>query len=100
MRDKLASEVSASKHKDVEIENLKKTIAQLTNDKKMLVYELQQVYGSNNENINSSLLNESSIQNSKLEINKNTANFESMRKAKKNKNFATIEEENDKTNFE
>ncbi len=66
MRDKLASEVSASKHKDVEIENLKKTIAQLTNDKKMLVYELQQVYGSNNENINSSLLNESSIQNSKL----------------------------------
>lgn len=57
MRDKLASEVSASKHKDVEIENLKKTIAQLTNDKKMLVYELQQVYGSNNENINSSLLN-------------------------------------------
>lgn len=82
MRDKLASEVSASKHKDVEIENLKKTIAQLTNDKKMLVYELQQVYGSNNENINSSLLNESSIQNSKLEINKNTANFESMIKAK------------------
>ena len=66
MRDKLASEVSASKHKDIEIENLKKTIAQLTNDKKMLVYELHQIYGTNNENINSSLLNESSIQNSKL----------------------------------
>ena len=57
MRDKLASEVSASKHKDVKIENWKKTIAQLTNDKKILVYELQQVYGTNNENINSSLLN-------------------------------------------
>lgn len=57
MREKLASEVSAGKHKDLEIENLKKAVAQLTNDKKMLVYELQQVYGPNNENMNSSLLN-------------------------------------------
>lgn len=57
VREKLASEVSAGKHKDVEIENLKKTIAQLNNDKKMLVYELQQVYGHNNENMNPSLLN-------------------------------------------
>lgn len=57
MREKLASEVSAGKHKDLEIENLKKAVVQLTNDKKMLVYELQQVYGPNNENMNSSLLN-------------------------------------------
>lgn len=46
IRDKLAAEVSASKHKDAEIDNLKRTIVQLTNDKKMLVYELQQVYNS------------------------------------------------------
>lgn len=48
LREKLANQVSAGKHKDVEIQSLKKTIAQLTNDKKMLVYELQQVYGPNN----------------------------------------------------
>lgn len=66
LRQKLASEVSASKHKDVEIDNLKRTIVQLTNDKKMLVFQLQQVYGGNNQNANSSLLNESSIRNSKM----------------------------------
>lgn len=43
LRQKLASEVSNNKLKDIEIDNLKKTITQLTNDKKMLVYELQQV---------------------------------------------------------
>lgn len=105
IRDKLAAEVSASKHKDAEIDNLKRTIAQLTNDKKMLVYELQQMYNSSgltaqNQNINSSLLNESSIQHSKLEINKNTANFESVRKKKKTKKISTIEQENDKTKYE
>ena len=69
---------------------MKKTITQLTNDKKMLIYELQQVYGSS-ENYNSSLLNESSIQNSKLSVNKNTANFSTGKKQKKSKQFATIE---------
>lgn len=47
MRDKLANEVSASKHKQLEIENLKKTIAQLNNDKKLLICELQQAYNGN-----------------------------------------------------
>jgi Txe/YoeB family toxin of Txe-Axe toxin-antitoxin module len=92
VRDKLALEVSASKQKDAEIDNLKKTISQLTNDKKMLVYELQQIYG-NNENANSSLMNESSImRQSKRDPNKNTANFESMKKKHRGSNFATIEE--------
>jgi hypothetical protein len=90
VRDKLALEVSASKQKDTEIDTLKRTIAQLTNDKKMLVYELQQVYG-NNENLSSSLLNESSIiRQSKRDLSKNTANFESVKKKQRAKNFATI----------
>jgi hypothetical protein len=85
-------EVSASKKKDVEIDGLKKAIAQLTNDKKMLVYELQQVYG-NNENVNSSLMNESSIiRQSKRDMNKNTANFESLKKKRRGSNFATIDQ--------
>lgn len=64
----------------------------------MLVYELQQAYG-NCENINSSVLNESSIDNSKLEFNKNTASFSTGKKVKKSKSkqFATIEEERDDT---
>lgn len=91
VRDKLAFEVSSSKQKDAEIETLKKTIAQLTNDKKMLVYELQQVYG-NNENMNSSLMNESSIiRQSKLDANKNTANFDSIKKKQRGNNYATID---------
>lgn len=88
MRDKLANEVSASKHKQLEIENLKKTIVQLNNDKKLLIFELQQAYNGN-ENVNSSLLNESSIHQSKFEINKNTANFESIKQKKKN-NYVSI----------
>ena len=56
----------------------------------MLVYELQQLYGAN-ENMNSSMLNESSIQNSKLGFNKDTANFSTGKKQKKNKQYATIE---------
>lgn len=80
--------MSNNKLKDLEIDNLKKTITQLTNDKKMLVYELQQV--CSNENMNSSLLNESSINNSKMEFNKNTANFSTGKKGKKSKQFATI----------
>lgn len=52
----------------------------------MLVFELQQVYGGQ-ENISSSILNESSIR-----VEKNTANF-SNKKTKKNGKFATICEE-------
>lgn len=76
---------------------MKKTIAQLSNDKKMLVCELQQAYdGQNrsqgnevpvgnyrtdptNENANSSILNESSIEHSKLEFIKQTANFQNVK---------------------
>lgn len=46
IREKLANEVSSSKKKDIEIESLKGRIAELTNDKKMLVHELQQLYGN------------------------------------------------------
>lgn len=55
------SEISnKEKDKDREIDNLKKTIAQLTQDKKMLIMELQQAYVGQ-ENISGSVLNESSI---------------------------------------
>lgn len=82
LRDKLANEVSISKQKDLEIEKLRVTVAQLNNDKRMLIRELQQAY-EGNENANSSILNESSIQQSKLEFNKNTANFESINRNRK-----------------
>ncbi|CAM6001684.1 unnamed protein product [Sphagnum balticum] len=37
IRQKLASEVSAGKHKELEIENLRRMVSQLTNDKKALI---------------------------------------------------------------
>lgn len=62
LREQLQQEVSSSKHKDLEIQNLKLVASQLANEKKYLISELEQSRTNTNENC-PHLLNQSSIGN-------------------------------------